>query len=126
MEKAYICSPLSGNTKQNIAKAIAYAKFVYERCGMIPVMSHFYALILDDNDSVQRQIGVSMGIDMLLSTTHVWVFGDNISKGMREEIKTAESLKRTIHYINDLQCKEIIKKYGGVQNEEPLNFEIAV
>lgn len=126
MEKAYICSPLSGNTKQNIANAIAYSKFVYERCGMIPVMSHFYALILNDNDEAQRQVGVSMGIDMLLSTKHVWVFGDSVTEGMKEEIKTAVSLKRTIHYINDMQCKEIRKRYGGTQNEETLNFEIAV
>ncbi len=28
MEKAYICSPLAGNEKQNINNAIAYAKGV--------------------------------------------------------------------------------------------------
>lgn len=126
MEKAYVCSPLSGNIKQNISNAIAYSRFVYEKCGMIPIMSHFYALILDDNDNVQRQVGISMGIDMLLSTKHIWVFGDTITEGMKEEIKTAVSLKRTIHYINDTQCKEIRKRYGGVQNEEIFKFEVAV
>ena len=52
MEKAYICSPLFGNEKENINNAIAYAKYVYHRCGMLPIMSHFYALIFDDTDKV--------------------------------------------------------------------------
>ena len=118
MEKAYICSPLSGDVKQNIAKAVAYAKFVYKRCGMIPVMSHFYALILDDSKESERKLGTALGIDMLLDTTHIWVFGDTITDGMKEEIKTANSLKRIIHYVNDYQCKEILRKYGGFSNEK--------
>lgn len=126
MEKAYICSPLSGNVKQNIAKAIAYSKFVYERCGMIPVMSHFYALVLDDTKIEQRKLGMSLGIDMLLETTHVWVFGDTLTEGMREEIRTAVSLKRNVHYINDYQCNEILRKYGGISNEKEMEYVSAL
>ena len=125
MEKAYICSPLRGDIKQNISNAIAYSKFIYQRCGMIPVMSHFYALILDDGVVDERKIGMSIGIDMLLDTTHLWVFGDKLTEGMEEEIRTAKSLKRKIHYINDHQCNEIIKKYGGYSNEEECEFKIA-
>ena len=126
MEKAYICSPLSGDVKQNIAKAIAYSRFVYEKCGMIPVMSHFYALILNDKKIEERRIGLSLGIDMLLETTHVWVFGDNLTEGMREEIRTAVSLKRNIHYINDYQCYEILRKYGGILNEKEIEYVSAI
>ncbi len=126
MEKAYICSPLSGNVKQNIARAIAYSKFVYEKCGMIPVMSHFYALILNDTVIEQRKLGMSLGIDMLLETTHVWVFGDTLTEGMREEIRTAVSLNRKIHYINDYQCYEILRKYGGISNEKEIEYVSAI
>ena len=73
MEKAYICSPLAGNKKENINNAIAYAKFVYHRCGMIP---------------------------------------NTISDGMGDEIRKAMALNRSIHYIDDYQCKEILKVYG--------------
>ena len=126
MEKAYICSPLSGDIKQNISNAIAYSKFVFKRCGMIPVMSHFYALILDDTKEAERKIGTALGIDMVLDASHLWVFGDELTSGMKEEIKTAQSLKRTIHYVNDYQCKEILKQFGGLQNEETQLSQIAL
>lgn len=126
MEKAYICSPLGGNTKENILNAIAYARFVFDRCGMIPVMSHFYALILDDNDPEERKIGMSVGLDMILETTHIWVFGDTITEGMDKEIRIGESLKRKVHYINDYQCEEILNKYGGYAHEKNEEFEIAL
>lgn len=112
-EKAYICSPLGGNETENINNAIAYAKFIYDRCGMIPIMSHFYALILDDKDAIQREIGISIGLGQILDSSHIWAFGETITPGMEEEIKKAKALKRKIHYIDDYQCSEILKKYGG-------------
>lgn len=121
MEKAYICSPLSGNEKKNINNAIAYAKFVYHRCEMIPIVSHFYALIFDDVDKVEREIGISIGVGQILDSEHVWVFGNTITEGMDEEIRKAMALKRTIHYIDDYQCKEILKVYGGKIIDEKFN-----
>lgn len=111
-KNAYICSPLHGNEKQNINNAIAYAKYIYERCDMIPIMSHFYALILDDTNKVQRDIGISIGLGQILDSQDIWVFGNTITKGMDEEIRKAMALKRNIHYIDDEQCKEILKEYG--------------
>lgn len=112
-KKAYICSPLHGDEKNNINNAIAYAKFVYERCDMIPIMSHFYALILDDNNKVQREVGISISLGKILDSEDVWVFGNTITEGMVEEIRKAMALNRNIHYVSDEQCKEILKKYGG-------------
>ena len=126
MEKAYICSPLSGNTKENLKNAVAYARFVFDRCGMIPVMSHFYVLILDDDIEFERKIGTSLGLEMILDAKHMWVFGDNITPGMKDEIRLAESLKRVIHYVSDEQCEEILNKYGGYAHEKNKEFEIAL
>jgi len=126
MEKAYICSPLSGNTKDNLKNAVAYARFVFDRCGMIPVMSHFYVLILDDDIEFERKVGTSLGLDMILDARHMWVFGDTITSGMKDEIRLAESLKRSIHYVSDEQCKEILKQYGGYANEQIKKYEIAL
>jgi hypothetical protein len=83
-------------------------------------------LILNDRKTEERKIGLALGIDMLLETTHVWVFGDNLTEGMREEIRTAVSLKRTIHYINDYQCYEILRKYGGILNEKEIEYVSAI
>lgn len=59
MRRAYICSPLSGNISGNIENAKRYARYIF-KCGMAPVIPHFYALILDDEiltkeNSVCRQ-----------------------------------------------------------------------
>ena len=121
MEKAYICSPLAGNEKENINNAIAYAKFVYHRCEMIPIVSHFYALIFEDADKGEREIGISIGLGQILDSDHLWVFGNTISDGMGDEIRKAMALKRPIHYIDDYQCKEILKVYGGKIIDEKFN-----
>ncbi len=44
MRRAYICSPLGGNVSANIENAKRYAR----KCGMAPVIPHFYATFLDD------------------------------------------------------------------------------
>lgn len=113
MKKAYICSPLRSNEKQDINNAISYAKFVYERCGMIPIMPHFYAFIFDDKDKSQKELGISISLGKILDCTDIWVFGNTVTKKMKQEIQNAKALKRNIHYITDEQCEEILKVYGG-------------
>lgn len=88
---------------------------------MIPIVSHFYALIFDDADKVEREIGISIGVGQILDSEHVWVFGNTITEGMDEEIRKAMALKRAIHYIDDYQCKEILKIYGGKIIDEKFN-----
>jgi hypothetical protein len=81
-------------------------------------VSHFYALIFDDKDKVERKLGISIGLGQILDSQHVWVFGNTITDGMGDEIRKAMALKRPIHYIDDYQCKEILKVYGGNVNEK--------
>ena len=109
MKRAYICSPLRGNIEQNIKNAISYSKYVYERCGMIPLVPHLYALVLDDNDPAQRELGRSLGLDQLLTARDVWVFGNILTQGMQAELKTALQFKRAIHYVKDDECEEILR-----------------
>lgn len=81
--RGYICCPLSGDIEGNIKKAIAYAKFVYDRCEMLPIVPHLMALVLDDNDPAQRALGISLGITQLLTATDIWIFGEQRSSGKR-------------------------------------------
>ena len=87
MEKAYICSPLAGNKKENINNAIAYAKFVYHRCGMIPIMSHFYALIFDDTDKIQRKLGISIDLGRFLTLN---IYGYSETQSVMEWVTKSE------------------------------------
>ena len=57
MRRVYICSPLGGNVSANIENAKRYARYALE-CGMAPFIPHFYALILDDSNKEERNLGM--------------------------------------------------------------------
>ena len=103
MHRAYICSPLGGNVSANIENAKRYARYALE-CGMAPFIPHFYALILDDSNKEERNLGMLAGLSMLWVCDAVWVFGDELT-----EIRFAEKLNIEVRYIseNDLRKSEV-------------------
>ncbi|MEG1520363.1 MAG: DUF4406 domain-containing protein [Clostridia bacterium] len=97
MEKKliYVCSPLKANVKiglsyfKNLSNARRYCRFVYKQ-GAIPIAPHLYLTqFLDDEHPVERKDGMDMGLELLSICDEIWVFGNYISYGMREEISTA-------------------------------------
>ena len=115
MRNVYVCSPLRGNITENLAKVRQYGKFVLE-CGMAPVIPHFYAEILDDTVDEERALGMTAGTSLLFRADELWVFGDQITEGMKKEITFAEHLKLVIRKISDKDLeiggKKYAKKYG--------------
>lgn len=109
MHRAYICSPLGGNVSANIENAKRYARYIF-KCGMAPVIPHFYALVLGDEIPEERKLGMQAGISLLWVCDEVWVFGDEITEGMKKEIIFAEKLNIKVRYIseNDLKKTEVI------------------
>ena len=108
MKKVYVWSPLGGNVSENIENAKVYAKYVFDR-GMAPFIPHFYATILDDEIEAERNLGKQAGISLLFGCDAIWVFGDKVTSGIKEEIQFAKHLKIEIKYIS----KEEI---GGLYN----------
>ena len=100
MIKAYICAPIRGDISENIENAKRYTKYALE-CGAAPVVPHFYAEILDDNVSEERALGMSAGISLLLFSDECWVFGDERTEGMKNEIKLAENLNLNVRYFTE-------------------------
>lgn len=109
MKKVYICSPLGGDVSANLKKAEEYAKYAL-CCGTAPVVPHFYALCLDDNNPKEREIGMAAGLNLLFFCDELWVFGDKITQGMQSEIDFCRNLNVRIRYVSD---SEITKKLGG-------------
>ena len=58
MKRVYICAPLGGNTEENLKKVRRYAEYAL-RCGTAPVVPHFYAECLDDNNPKDREVGLA-------------------------------------------------------------------
>lgn len=91
----YICSPLRGDYENNIDNAAMYSRMAF-RMGYIPITPHVYfTRFMDDNNSKERSMAMSAGLQLLLMCSEVWVFGlDNPSEGMRAEI--AEAIRNNI------------------------------
>ena len=109
MKKVYVCAPLGGNVEENLKKVKTYTEYAL-RCGTAPVVPHFYAECLDDNDPKDREIGLTVGMSLLWLCDEVWVFGDTVTDGMRAELKFGKNLNIRIRYITE---KEIQNVLGG-------------
>ena len=66
-------------------------------------------MILNDDDEEERSLGMLAGLSMLWVCDVVWVFGDEITEGMKTEIRFAEKLNIKVRYIseNDLRKSEV-------------------
>ena len=109
MRKVYVCAPLGGNVESNLKKVRTYTEYAL-RCGTAPVVPHFYAECLDDNNPKDREVGLAAGMSLLWLCDEVWVFGDTVTDGMRAELKFGKNLNIRIRYITE---KEIQNVLGG-------------
>ena len=106
----YICSPLAGDVKRNLANAKRYSRFASMN-GAVVFTPHFYAEYLDDDLERERNLAICMNERMLKLCDEVWVFGKRISPGMKAEIAIAERRCMKIRYFNE-GCREVSKRYS--------------
>lgn len=96
----YICSPFSGDVENNVNKAQKYSRYALDE-GNIPIAPHllFPQFMSDESE---RRLAMHFNYVLLGKCEEVWVFGDNISPGMAEEIKIAENRNMKIKYIGEV------------------------
>jgi hypothetical protein len=96
-KKVYVASPYAGDVETNVRKAIRYCRKVID-AGYMPVANHLmYPAMLDDNNPVERDLGLMFGLALLSLCDEVWVFGP-ASPGMQQEINEAKRLNKKIVY----------------------------
>ncbi len=99
MPIVYICSKFRGDVEVNSQLTRQYSRFAIEN-GCIPIAPHLlYPQFLDDGNPEERELGKFCGIVLLSHVKEVWVFGDELSEGMKEEIKFAESRNKPVRYF---------------------------
>ena len=104
MKKVYVSSQLRGNVKSNISKAQWYARFVAEQ-GYLPIAPHIYfTQFLRDHIQEEREMAMEMNRELLEWCDELWVFGDVISDGMKQEIEWAQD--KPIRYFTE-EMKEV-------------------
>lgn len=112
MITAYVCSPISGDIKSNIQKAKQYGKYLISM-EKVPLIPHTIAEILDDNIPEERELGLRADKTLIFYCDEMWVFGDIITEGMKEDINYAKTLGLPIVYVSEKEIKEM----GVLKNE---------
>lgn len=103
--RIFVCSPYRGNVRENVTTAQAIARYLVSK-GDLPIVPHLYfPQFLDDSIPEQREMGIQFGLELMKDCDAVYVFGSNITEGMRKEIIHATSIGKTIKYF-DLQGNE--------------------
>ena len=97
----YICSPYAGNIEVNTANARRYCRFAID-AGYIPVAPHLlFPQFLNDNNKLERILGMHCGNALMSKCSEVWVFGSVISNGMAQEIERAKRKGYTLRFFSD-------------------------
>lgn len=97
-EVVYICSKYSGDVVRNTAKAREYSRYAVDR-GVVPIAPH---LLLPQflSEETERDLAISMDIQILSKCDALWVFGNKPSAGMQKEIDFAKQKGIPIKYFS--------------------------
>lgn len=97
----YICSPYSGDAERNIENAKKYSRFAVDiHC--LPITPHIYfTQFMDDCIPEERDTAMFMNRVLMSKCVELWVFGDNISAGMKAEIDRAKRKHMIIRYFTE-------------------------
>ena len=104
----YICSPYAGDIEANVAAVRRYSRFALDE-GYIPIAPHLlFPQFLNDNDMIEREMGIHFGNVLMSHCAEVWVFGEYISSGMSAEIERAKRKGYKLRYFSsDLKEREV-------------------
>ena len=98
----YICSPYAGDVERNIEKAKIYSRFAVIERNAIAFAPHLlFPMYLSDDNPAERELALFMDIVFLGKCNELWVFGENITKGMQMEIDKAKKRRMTIRHFTD-------------------------
>lgn len=97
--KVILESPYAGNIEKNVEYAKKCMKDSFER-GEFPFASHLlYTQCLDDNITIERNLGIMAGLEWGKCADKTVVYTDlGISKGMEYGIENAIKNNRPIEY----------------------------
>jgi hypothetical protein len=104
----YICSRYAGDVESNIRAARNFCRFAVQS-GYIPVASHLlYPQFLDDENPVERDLGLFFGNILMDKCDEVWIFGAELSAGMKAEYERAKRKGYRIRWFNTT-CEEVVR-----------------
>ena len=95
----YICSPYAGEVAANVENARRYSRFAVD-AGYIPIAPHLlFPQFL--SEETERELAIFMDLVLLGKCEQLWVFGGEVSDGMRREICRAKQKNMMIRYFTE-------------------------
>jgi len=108
----FIGHPVSGDVKGNVEKILSICKKIHTK-QLIPCVPYLASLqYLKDEVSQDREMGIQSNLECFHRkyVDELWLFGDRISKGMKQEIELA--LEMEIPVVPKTKgTKEDLKKF---------------
>ncbi|TKJ16922.1 hypothetical protein CEE44_00090 [Candidatus Woesearchaeota archaeon B3_Woes] len=105
----FIAHPISGNIKDNVKNILEICKKVHTK-DIIPIAPYLTAFQYLDNeikDDKERGVQANEEFFKRKIIDELWLCGDKISKGMREEIKLSKENNIPIKFYNKELEKEL-------------------
>ncbi len=95
----FVASPYRGDVKFNITVAQKACAHVMMK-GHVPFAPHlFFTQFLDDTVEEQRRQGIQGGVEIMKKCDEFWWFGNELTDGMRHEMRMANELGIPIKHI---------------------------
>ena len=95
MKTVYIAHPIAGDVGANVKRVLAICEKIHRSNEAIPVVPYLVCVqYLDDSAVADRQLGIDASLECFHRgyIDEVWLFGDRISNGMKQEIALARKL----------------------------------
>ncbi len=93
----YVCSPFSGDIEGNTERARKYSRYAVDK-GFIPIAPHLLLPQFMEEES-ERELAMFMDFAIMSYCKELWVFGNTVSSGMKQEIDRANRKGMKVRYI---------------------------
>ena len=136
-KRAYICSPLSAETadevRKNINAAKAYMYYAMKKMNLSARAPHAYLpMLLCDSIPAERALAANFGRRLIEVSDLILICGNHISGGMKNEIAYAAALNmQIITFCNDIypEIKKEVRTHGGISKNvriDTINFPMSM
>lgn len=96
MKLVYIAHPVSGDVPRNLMQGREFVQRAY-MADVAPLAPWITGCeVLDDNDPVQREIGLLCDETTVTRCDEIWLCGPRVSEGMKRELAIAEAIGLTV------------------------------
>ncbi len=108
-QRVFICSRYAGDIEHNVRVAQVLCRMATD-AGLAPFAPHLlYTQFLNDLDSRERDLGISMGLRFMEICGVVWAYvGEGVSDGMRREMEHARRIGKPIVMIQEVRSCALI------------------